>query len=134
MFNRKSEAAKSEVATTAGTVATTVGTARSVAQNPQVRSLAAWLGRIGLQMRGRMARGETQRRAQRISDALLTARALIATYGPEAIEQLEQMGVLERPKPKRTAPRFLAGAVAGAGAMYLLEPRHRQQLQKLVSH
>jgi hypothetical protein len=65
---------------------------------------------------------------------MLTACALIATYGPEAIGQLEARGVLERPKRKRPAPRFLVGALAGAGAMYVLDPRRRQQVQNLAPH
>lgn len=122
-------------------------TAKAITHDPQLRSAAAQaappLARIGAGVGRRLARRRAQRRVRQLNDAITTARALIATYGPLAVEQLQQIGVVEPPpKPRRTrrllAPRFVAGALAGAGAMYLLEPshghEHRRQLQKLVSH
>jgi hypothetical protein len=46
--------------------------------------------------------------------------ATMAIYGPMAARQL---GWVEAPKEKRTAPRVAAGVVIGAGAVYFLEPR-----------
>jgi hypothetical protein len=58
---------------------------------------------------------------------------VIGTYGPVLAQQL---GAIDRPKAKRTAPRIATGVVIGASAMYLLEPgngaNHRRQVQRLV--
>jgi hypothetical protein len=47
------------------------------------------------------------------------------------------LGLIEPPKPKRTAPRIAAGAVLGAGAVYLLDPeqgkQHRRRVAQLVT-
>ena len=49
-----------------------------------------------------------------------TVGPLVAEYGPPLAEQF---GLIEKPKPKRTAPRVLVGVVIGAGAMYVLSQR-----------
>jgi hypothetical protein len=59
---------------------------------------------------------------------------MMAAYGPLAARQL---GWAEAPKEKRTAPRVVAGAVIGAGAVYFLEPKYgperREQLLRLIN-
>jgi hypothetical protein len=60
--------------------------------------------------------------------------AVMAAYGPLAARHL---GWAEAPKEKRTAPRVVAGAVIGAGAVYFLEPKYgperREQLLRLIN-
>lgn len=117
------------------------GVARAIIQDPQIRRAASEaaspLANLSVAVGKRLARRRARRRVRQLNAAIGAVRALLATYSPQAIEQLQQLGVVERPKRKRAAPRFVAGAVAGAGAMYLFEPRHgranRQQIQKLVS-
>lgn len=60
---------------------------------------------------------------ERVEPALIVVRnvgPLVAEYGPPLAEQF---GLIEKPKPKRTAPRVLVGVVIGAGAMYVLSQR-----------
>ena len=123
MLNRKSKRAAS------------ISTAQGIIQDPQIRRAAAEvvspMAQLSLGLGKRLARRRARRRIQQLNDTLNTARALVTTYGPQVVEQL---GLVEAPKPKRTAPRFIAGAVLGAGMMYLIEPRHRRQVQSLVGH
>lgn len=74
-----------------------------------------------------------RRRAERLSEAARTIGEVIATYGPETVYEL---GLVDPPKPKRTAPRVVAGIVIGAAGMYLLEPgsgrEHREKLASLL--
>ena len=54
---------------------------------------------------------------ERVGAAANTIAALVAVYGPMAVEVF---GLVEAPKPRRRAPVFGAGVAIGAGAMYLL--------------
>ena len=80
----------------------------------------------------RAAKPMTKRRAksrfEKIGETLRSAADEIVTYGPSAAVEL---GLVEAPKPKRTAPRVLVGVLIGAGAMYAVE--HREQVASLVS-
>ena len=87
----------------------------------------------------RLGKAATKRKAgRRIEDVGKTARTVgetIAIYGPEAAQLF---GWVEPPKPKRTAPRVLAGVVIGATAMFMLEPsaagkERRAKARSLVS-
>jgi hypothetical protein len=78
-----------------------------------------------------LARRATRKKLEQVGEAVGT---VLAVYGPQAAEQL---GLVESPKQKRTAPRVAAGIAIGAGAVYFFEPRHgaehRRQVLKLVS-
>jgi hypothetical protein len=56
-------------------------------------------------------------RINQVGEAGRTAASIVLIYGPMAAEVF---GLVERPKPKRRAPVFVAGVVVGGGAMYLL--------------
>jgi hypothetical protein len=108
---------------------------KGVAKNPKILQAGAKAAppaaKLGWKVaKPRLSRG-TRRRAERLGDVVGSA---LTVYGPQAAEQL---GLIEPPKPKRTAPRVIAGVVIGATAMYLLEPEHgrehREQLLQLVS-
>ena len=85
--------------------------------------------KAGLKVGKPILKRRTRRRVDEAADAVVLA---LASYAPRAVRQLG----LEPPKRKHTAPRFLAGAVLGAAAVYLLEPesgaQHRARLAKLV--
>lgn len=69
--------------------------------------------------------------ARSVGDTARTYAELLATYGPQAAQEL---GLVSTPKPKRTAPRVAAGVVIGAGAAYFLEPEHgAQRREKALS-
>jgi hypothetical protein len=72
---------------------------------------------------------KVRRRVEPIREALRTAGALVATYGPPvAIE----FGLIDVPKRKRTGPRVAVGVLIGATAMYFLDPTHgSERRQKL---
>lgn len=75
---------------------------------------ATWF--VGKKVTKRKAR----KRARRYRDAANTAWSAVSIYGPMAADAL---GLVERPKPRRRSPAFLAGvaigAAAGAGGMHL---------------
>jgi hypothetical protein len=59
---------------------------------------------------------------ERAEDPYASVRVLaeaLAVHGPRVAGEL---GLIEPPKRKRTAPRVAAGMVLGAGAVYFLEP------------
>ncbi|HLY51215.1 MAG TPA: hypothetical protein VKR21_18630 [Solirubrobacteraceae bacterium] len=43
------------------------------------------------------------------------------------------LGLAEPPKPKRTAPRLVAGVVIAASAVYFLEPEHGKEHREKVT-
>jgi hypothetical protein len=69
----------------------------------------------------KVARRKARKRARRYRDAGNTAWSAVSIYGPMAAEAL---GLVERPKPRRRSPAFLAGvavgAAVGAGGMHLV--------------
>ena len=97
--------------------AVSINTAQGIIQDPQIRRAAAEvvppMAQLSLGVGRRLARRRARRRIQQLNDTLNTARALVTTYGPQVVEQL---GLVERPKPRRTAPKFVAGAMLGAGS------------------
>jgi hypothetical protein len=128
MFTRKR---KPGLATTA---------ALGLVDDPAIRHAALEatqpVAKLGLNVGKRFAQRRAQRRLEQLSDAFNALGALAAAYGPIVARQL---GLIEEPpKAKRTAPLVAGGALVGASAVYFLEPgsgrRHRQQVQRLVSH
>ena len=79
-----------------------------------------------------------RRARQRAESVGHTASVVSETLLIQVPEAAREMGFIERPAPKRTAPRVAAGVLIGASAMYLLEPgghgkEHREKVQSLVS-
>jgi aryl-alcohol dehydrogenase-like predicted oxidoreductase len=64
----------------------------------------------------KVAKRKAKKHARRYRDAAGTAWSTARVYGPMAAEAL---GWVERPKPRRRSPAFLAGIAVGAGAMHL---------------
>lgn len=114
-------------------------TAKGVAKNPGVVKFVGKAGAKGASPLAKLSwnvgkpivKRRTRKKLEQIGE---TVGTVLAAYGPQAAEQL---GLLEPPKEKKTAPRVAAGVVLGAGAVYFLEPKHgaehREQLLKLVS-
>lgn len=92
------------------------------------------MGRTAAKMTLPIVRRRTRRRIGGLADTARDIGQTLVTYGPDAAVNL---GLIEAPKRKRTAPKVAAGAVLGAGAMYFLEPEHgkehREKVAQLVS-
>lgn len=115
-------------------------TAKTFAQNPLLRSAVTQAGPPIAKLsvtagKKRMSR-KGRKQLEQMGDALGTVASLTSTYAPRAALAAQELGLVEAPKPKRTAPRLLAGVLIGAIAMLLLEPghgrEHRQQVQRLI--
>jgi hypothetical protein len=82
-----------------------------------------------------LAKRRARRRVASVGETARTVGEVLLIQAPEAAQEL---GFIEKPAPKRTAPRVAAGVVIGASAMYLLEPgepgrQHREKVMALVS-
>ena len=77
-----------------------------------------------------IAKRRMRRKVQRAGDTARVIGETLATHGPEAAREL---GLVERPKEKRTAPRVVAGVVIGASAVYFLEPEHGKKRRERVA-
>ncbi|HZU40977.1 MAG TPA: hypothetical protein VE992_07985 [Solirubrobacteraceae bacterium] len=87
--------------------------------------------KLGVKATAPLAKRRARRRIERLGEAARELGETLVTYGPQAAQEL---GLVETPKPKRTAPRVAAGAVLGAGAMYFLEPGHgKEHREKVLS-
>jgi hypothetical protein len=90
--------------------------------------------KVGLGYRKALAKRRARQRAERVGEAARTVSEVLLVKAPDAAREL---GLVERPTPKRTAPRVAVGVLIGAGAMYLLEPgshgrEHREKVAALV--
>jgi hypothetical protein len=90
--------------------------------------------KAGIGYRKALAKRRARRRAERVGERARTVGEVLLVKAPDAAREL---GLIERPAPKRTAPRVAVGVLIGAGAMYLLEPgshgrEHREKVATLV--
>ncbi len=130
---------------TASKVKISSKTAKGAIKYPSVPRIGARAGKPAAKLGLKTSPSLAKRRARRgivsvgevardIGDAARGFGEELATYGPQAAVEL---GLVEAPKPKRTAPRVAAGMVLGAGAVYFLEPeagrQHRQKVMNLVA-
>src|SRR5206468_7179055 len=86
------------------------------------KPVAKFGAKAGTPIAKRRARGRVSSlgsSARDFGDAARDFGETLVTYGPQAAQEL---GLVQGPKPRRTAPRLAAGAVIGAGAVYFLEP------------
>ena len=115
-----------------------VKAAKTGAKNPKLLGLGARAVRTAGTLGGKAGKPVAKRRARRsgrqLGETARTVGETLAVYGPQAAYVF---GLVDRPKPKRTAPRVAVGILLGAGAMYFLEPDHgrerRQKVAELVS-
>jgi hypothetical protein len=73
--------------------------------------------KIGWRVGKVVAKRKVRAQAERVGAAAKTVGALMAVYGPMAVEVF---GLVEAPKPRRRVPVFAAGVAIGAGAVYVL--------------
>jgi hypothetical protein len=109
--------------------------ARGAIKNPGAARRGAQLGLWAytpiVRRRARKRIASVGGSARSVSDTARTYTEMLATYGPGAAQEL---GLVSKPKPKRTAPRVAAGVIIGAGAVYFLEPEHgAQRREKALS-
>lgn len=129
MFSRKTK-------TKAG-----VKAARAIIEEPALRNavseVAPPIAKLGWGVTKKRTKRRTRRQLEQLGDTVGTVASLAQSYVPQAAQAAQQLGLVEVPKRKRTAPRVATGVVIGAGLMYLLEPgagkQHRAQLQGLIA-
>jgi hypothetical protein len=90
--------------------------------------------KAGFGYRKALAKRRARQRAERVGETARTVGEVLLIKAPDAAQEL---GLIERPAPRRTAPRVAVGVLIGAGAMYLLEPgshgkEHREKVAALV--
>jgi hypothetical protein len=95
----------------------------------KARKPALKVGKPALKAGKPVLKRKARKRADQIEDAARRFGEALAVYGPQAAYEL---GLAEPPKPKRTAPRVVAGIVIGASAMYFLEPGQGSERRKKV--
>ncbi len=90
-------------------------------------------GKLGFKLGKPWSKRRARQKAETIGDAARALGESLALYVPQAAYGL---GLVEPPKPKRTAPRVIVGVVIGAAAVYFLEPEHgaerRHQLAEIL--
>jgi hypothetical protein len=96
-----------------------------MARHPTLRRAtvraAAPPAKVGWRVGKVVAKRKVRAQAERVGAAAQTAGALVAIYGPMAVEVF---GLVEAPKPRRRVPVFAAGVAIGAGALYVLNRTH----------
>jgi len=117
-------------------------TAKTIAESPLLRSAlgeaAPPIAKLGVKAGKKRMSRKTRKQLEQLGDTVGTVASLAGDYVPQAAKAAQQLGLVEPPKQKKTAPRVFVGVVIGAVATYLLEPgeagrKHRAQVQRLVS-
>lgn len=113
-------------------------TAKAIAKRPRQLTngvqVALPAAKLGVKVRAPLVKRRARRRADRLGKAARRVGEVVVEYGPTAAYEL---GLVQAPKEKRTAPRVAAGVVIGASAVYFLEPEQgperRRKVAQLVS-
>jgi hypothetical protein len=105
--------------------------AKTMAKHPKATRRGL---RAGYKLAAPVAKRRVRRRVGSVGETSRDIVQVVGIYGPMLVREL---GLVEPPKPKRTAPRFVAGFLVGASAVYFLEPEHggehREKVQRLIS-
>jgi len=94
--------------------------AKTAAKHPRQSIPAA---KVAIRLAAPVVMRKVLSSAQQIGTTTRETVVYLVTYGPPAAENL---GLVQRPKPKRTSPRVAAGVLIGAGAMYFFGPERRR--------
>ena len=87
-----------------------------------VSKTVAPAAKVGIGFRKAQAKRRARKRVGQVGRTALTVGEVLLVKTRAAAQEL---GLIERPAPKRTAPRVIVGVVLGAGATYLLLERAR---------
>jgi hypothetical protein len=91
-----------------------------VARKATVRA-ARPTAKVGWRVGKVVAKRKAREKADQIESTARTAAALWVIYG---VPLARELGLIERPKPRRTGRVFVAGLAIGAAAVYFVEPEH----------
>jgi hypothetical protein len=105
----------------------------AMARHPKLRRTTARAARPGAKVGWRVGKVVAKRKAraqlEQLSSIAQTSKGLWVVYGLPAAQEL---GLIERPKPRRTGRVLVAGIVIGAAAVYFLEPEHGGEHRRKV--
>jgi hypothetical protein len=105
----------------------------AMARHPTLRRATVRAARPSAKLGWRVGKMVAKRKAREqlveLGSLARTGAQLWVVYGVPAAQAL---GLIERPKPRRTGRALVAGIVIGAAAVYFLEPEHRRWAQELV--
>ena len=91
-------------------------------------------GKAGVKAAKTVAKRQAKQSVKQVNRASRTIGEALAVQAPRVAYEL---GLADPPKPKRTTPRVVVGAVMGASAVYFFEPgqgkKHREKVAQLVS-
>ena len=100
--------------------------ALAIARHPAGRKATAKAAKptakVGWKVGKVVAKRKARQKADQIGSAATTAAALWLIYG---VPVAQELGLIERPKPRRTGRAFLAGVAIGGVAVYFIGPRRR---------
>jgi hypothetical protein len=86
--------------------------------------------KIGIRVSKPLVKRRARNRARGAGEAARTVGETLRTYGVPAAYQL---GLIELPKQKRTAPRVAVGVLLGAVAVYFLDPQQGSERRQKVA-
>jgi hypothetical protein len=118
-----------------------IKSAKGAVRHPRLLLLGAKAarpaGRFGFKAGKPVAKRQLRQRAARLGETARSIGEATRSIGetlPISVPQLAyELGLVQPPKRKRTAPRVAVGIVIGASAMYFLEPEHGRERRERVA-
>jgi uncharacterized membrane protein YfcA len=110
-----------------------VAGAVAMARHPTLRRTTARAARPGAKIGWRVGKVVAKRKArdqlQQLGSIARTSTGLWVVYG---VPVAQELGLIERPKPRRNGRVLVAGIIIGAAAAYFLEPEHGAEHRRKV--
>jgi hypothetical protein len=105
----------------------------AMARHPTLRRTTARAARPSAKVGWRVGKMVAKRKArdqlEQLGSMARTSKGLWVVYG---VPVAQELGLIERPKPRRTGRVLVAGIVIGAAAAYFLEPEHGPEHRRKV--